>query len=70
MGGALILFAIVVSTIAVVGPRAIATSGSCLLVTLGFGVIGWIDDYRKLMLKDSKGLPARWKYLAAVHRSA
>lgn len=34
-----------------------------LLVMLGFGAIGWIDDYRKLILKNSKGLPARWKYL-------
>jgi phospho-N-acetylmuramoyl-pentapeptide-transferase len=34
-----------------------------LLVTLSFGVIGWIDDYRKLVLKDSAGLPGRWKYL-------
>lgn len=33
-----------------------------LLVTLGFGFIGWMDDYRKLVLKNSKGLPARWKY--------
>jgi len=33
-----------------------------LLVTLGFGVIGWLDDYRKLALKNSKGLSARCKY--------
>jgi phospho-N-acetylmuramoyl-pentapeptide-transferase len=32
-----------------------------LLVTLLFGVIGWIDDYRKLVLKNSEGLPARAK---------
>lgn len=35
-----------------------------LAVTLGFGAIGYIDDYRKLILNNSKGLPARWKYLA------
>ena len=34
-----------------------------ILVTLAFGIIGWIDDYRKLVLQDSAGLPARWKYL-------
>jgi phospho-N-acetylmuramoyl-pentapeptide-transferase len=34
-----------------------------LAVLLSFGFIGWIDDYRKLVLKDSRGLPARWKYL-------
>ena len=35
-----------------------------LLVTLVFGLIGWVDDYKKLVLQDSAGLPARWKYLA------
>jgi phospho-N-acetylmuramoyl-pentapeptide-transferase len=34
-----------------------------LAVLLAFGLIGFIDDYRKLILKDSRGLPARWKYL-------
>ena len=62
MGGALILFAIMLSTLlwADLGNRYIWV---VLLVTLAFGVIGWIDDYRKLVLKDSAGLPARWKYL-------
>ena len=62
MGGALILFSIVVSTLlwADLSNRYIWT---VLLVTLAFGVIGWIDDYRKLVLQDSAGLAARWKYL-------
>ncbi|MCL4152282.1 UNVERIFIED_CONTAM: hypothetical protein GTU68_064687 [Idotea baltica] len=34
-----------------------------LLVTAGFGLIGFIDDYRKVVNKDPKGLAARWKYL-------
>ena len=34
-----------------------------LAVLLAFGFIGFVDDYRKLVLKDSRGLPARWKYL-------
>jgi len=34
-----------------------------LLTTLAFGGVGLVDDYRKLVLKDPKGLPARWKYL-------
>ncbi len=34
-----------------------------LLVTLAFGAVGWIDDYRKVVERDSRGLPARWKYL-------
>ncbi len=62
MGGALILFAIVVSTLlwSDLGNHFVWT---VLLVTLAFGVIGWIDDYRKLVLQDSAGLAARWKYL-------
>jgi phospho-N-acetylmuramoyl-pentapeptide-transferase len=31
-------------------------------VMLGFGLIGFVDDYRKLVVGDSRGLPARWKY--------
>ena len=33
-----------------------------LFVMLGFGVVGWIDDYRKLILKDPQGLRAKHKY--------
>ena len=34
-----------------------------LLVTLGFGAIGFVDDYRKVAKKDSKGLPGRKKLI-------
>ena len=34
-----------------------------LLTTLAFGAVGMWDDYRKLVLRDSRGLAARWKYL-------
>jgi phospho-N-acetylmuramoyl-pentapeptide-transferase len=34
-----------------------------LIVTVGFGVVGYWDDYRKLALKHSRGMPARYKYL-------
>lgn len=63
MGGALILFAIVVSSVlwSDLGNRYVWV---VILVTLAFGLIGWVDDYRKLVLQDSRGLPARWKYLA------
>jgi phospho-N-acetylmuramoyl-pentapeptide-transferase len=62
MGGALILFSIVVSTLlwSDLSNRYIWT---VLLVTLAFGVIGWVDDYKKLVLRNSDGLAARWKYL-------
>src|SRR5690348_17125222 len=63
MGGALILAAILIATVlwADLKNRYIWT---VLVVTLCFGVIGFYDDYRKLVLRDSRGLPARWKYLA------
>lgn len=63
MGGALILFSIVMATLlwADLSNHYIWV---VLLVTLAFGTIGWVDDYRKLVLQDSAGLPARWKYLA------
>ncbi len=62
MGGALILFSIVVSTLlwADLANRYIWT---VLLVTLAFGLIGWVDDYKKIVQNDSDGLAARWKYL-------
>lgn len=62
MGGTLILISIVVSTLlwADLSNQYIWV---VLLVTLGFGVIGYLDDYRKLILKHSRGLSARHKYL-------
>ncbi len=62
MGGALILVAIAMSTLLWADLRN-RYVWIVLLVTLAFGLIGWIDDYRKLILKNSKGLPAREKYL-------
>lgn len=61
MGGALILIAIAISTLLWSDLKNIYV-WIVLAVTLGFGVIGWVDDYRKLIQKNSKGLPARWKY--------
>ncbi|WMS88677.1 phospho-N-acetylmuramoyl-pentapeptide-transferase [Pleionea litopenaei] len=61
MGGALILIAIALSTL-LWGDLDNRHVWVVLLTTLGFGVIGWVDDYRKLIRKDPKGLPAKWKY--------
>lgn len=61
MGGVLILFAILVSCLLWGDLRQFSLC-LALLVLTGFGIIGWVDDYRKLVLKNSKGLPARWKY--------
>ena len=60
MGGALILYSIDLSTLlwADLSNRYVWV---VVLVTLAFGAIGWLYDYRKLVLQDSAGLPARWK---------
>jgi phospho-N-acetylmuramoyl-pentapeptide-transferase len=61
MGGALILVAVALSTLlwASLSNRFVWV---VLGLTLAFGMIGFIDDYRKLVLRDSRGLPARYKY--------
>jgi len=61
MGGALILMAIFVSTLlwSDLSNRFVWV---VMVVTFAFGAVGWVDDYRKVVQKDSRGLPARWKY--------
>jgi phospho-N-acetylmuramoyl-pentapeptide-transferase len=61
MGGALILLSIAVSTLlwADLTNRYVWI---VLIVTLIFGGVGWVDDWRKVVEKNSRGLPARWKY--------
>ena len=61
MGGALILAAIAVSTLLWANLSNLYV-WVVLLVTLLFGAIGWVDDYRKVVEKSSRGLPGRWKY--------
>ncbi len=62
MGGALILISIALSVLlwSDLTNRFVWVA---LVVMISFGAIGWIDDYRKIVRKNSKGLPARWKYL-------
>ncbi|OZA07026.1 MAG: phospho-N-acetylmuramoyl-pentapeptide-transferase [Methylophilaceae bacterium 17-44-8] len=61
MGGALILVAIAISTLlwADLHNRFVWV---VLITTLGFGAIGWVDDYRKVVYKNPKGLSAKAKY--------
>ena len=61
MGGALIIIAICLTTIlwADLSNRYV---WMVIATIVTFGGIGWIDDYKKLIMKDPKGLPARWKY--------
>jgi phospho-N-acetylmuramoyl-pentapeptide-transferase len=63
MGGALILVAIGISTLlwSNLNNRYVWV---VMAVTFLFGVIGWVDDYRKLVKRDPNGLSARYKYLA------
>lgn len=60
MGGTLILLSIAVSTL-LWGDLSNHYVWIVLLVTLSTGLVGFVDDYRKVVQKNSKGLPARWK---------
>ena len=60
MGGALILVSIVITTLLWADLRN-RFVWVVLLVTLGFGAIGWIDDYRKVVHNNPKGLSVRAK---------
>ncbi|MGL9769676.1 MAG: phospho-N-acetylmuramoyl-pentapeptide-transferase [Sodalis sp. (in: enterobacteria)] len=61
MGGLMILMSITISVLMWAYPSN--PYGWCVLfVLLGYGIVGFIDDYRKVVLKDTKGLIARWKY--------
>lgn len=62
MGGTMILLTMTI-TLLLWGDLNNVYLWLVLGVTLGFGVIGWLDDYLKLTQKSSKGLIARWKYL-------
>ena len=61
MGGVMILFSIVATVLL----WADLTNGyvwTVLFVLVGFGTIGFVDDYRKVVRKNTDGLIARWKY--------
>ena len=61
MGGALILVAIAISTLlwADLSNRYVWV---VLFTTLGFGIIGFVDDWRKVVYRNPKGLSAKAKY--------
>jgi phospho-N-acetylmuramoyl-pentapeptide-transferase len=61
MGGALIIVAIAIATLlwSDLSNRYVWIT---LFVCVSFGAIGWVDDYRKVIEKNSRGLPGRWKY--------
>ena len=69
MGGALILTAIAVSTVLWADLENVFV-WIVLFVTLSFGVIGYVDDYKKLVLQDPAGISAKqklfWQSVAAI----
>ena len=60
MGGALILTSVAITTL-LWGDLENAYVWLALLTTLGYGAIGWVDDYRKVVHRNPKGLSARAK---------
>lgn len=61
MGGVLILISIALTTL-LWGDLANRYVWVVLIVTVGFGAIGWYDDWRKVVYRDPKGLSSRWKF--------
>ena len=61
MGGALILISIAVTTL-LWGDLSNRYIWVVLIVTLGFGAIGWYDDWKKVVYRNPEGLASRWKY--------
>ena len=65
MGGILIIFAVTLSTL-LWADISKAYVWLVLVATLGFGAIGFVDDYLKFMKPQSKGLSAKQKFTAQV----
>ncbi len=61
MGGALILISMALATLLWADLRNTYV-WVALATLLGFGAIGWVDDWRKVVERNPRGLPARWKY--------
>jgi phospho-N-acetylmuramoyl-pentapeptide-transferase len=69
MGGALILVSVAITTLLWADLRN-RYVWICLLTTLGFGVVGWVDDWRKVVHRNPKGLSAKakmfWQSVIAI----
>lgn len=61
MGGALVLLAVTITTL-LWGDLENRYVWAVLLTTLGFGVIGWVDDWRKVVHRNPQGMRAKEKY--------
>lgn len=62
MGGAMIIVAVALSTL-MWSDLSVRQVWLVLFVSIGFGLIGWVDDYRKVVLSNSVGLTARKKLI-------
>jgi phospho-N-acetylmuramoyl-pentapeptide-transferase len=58
MGGILIIFSVVTSTL-LWANLTVEYVWFALVVTVGYGIIGFMDDYSKLVRKNSNGIPGR-----------
>jgi phospho-N-acetylmuramoyl-pentapeptide-transferase len=68
MGGIMILFSIIITTVVMTGKFSEPTVKTylLLLVTLGFGLLGFLDDFIKVALKRNLGLTSRQKLLGQI----
>lgn len=68
MGGIVIILSIIVTTLIMTGKFATPTMDSLLLilVTLGFGLVGFLDDFIKVVLKRNLGLTSKQKLLGQI----
>ncbi len=65
MGGLCLLLGVIVSTL-LWARLDVPTTWMALIVTTGFGVIGFVDDWKKVMQRSADGLAGRWKIVGQV----
>jgi phospho-N-acetylmuramoyl-pentapeptide-transferase len=65
MGGILIIFAVTISTL-LWANLTVGYIWLTIMVMLGFGLIGFLDDYRKLTLQNSRGVPVKARLAAEI----
>ena len=65
MGGILIIFAVTISTL-LWANLTVGYIWLVIMVTVGFGLIGFLDDYRKLTQQNSRGVPGKIRLAAEI----
>ncbi|MEH7353016.1 phospho-N-acetylmuramoyl-pentapeptide-transferase [Neobacillus drentensis] len=69
MGGVMILFSIIITTLVMIGKyseQIPVTTFLLLFVTFGFGLLGFLDDFIKVVLKRNLGLTSKQKFLGQI----